>query len=110
MNDIRDERGFQKRIPYRNNKITQNAKGRNCEANFSGCNYNPKTVVFCHLNESYAGKGMSQKADDFAGFFGCSACHDLYDGRRKNHVLEDKEVLRAVIKTIRTLIDAGILK
>lgn len=97
-----------KRAPYRNPKILQAAKGQDCTLNSPVCNYNPETVVFCHLNERFAGKGLSQKADDIAGFFGCSACHSLYDSGK----LEDQYfyLLRAMHRTIINLIDRGILK
>lgn len=36
--------------------------------------------VLCHL--PYAGSsGMGQKCDDYKAAFGCSACHDVMDGR-----------------------------
>ncbi|KKK97619.1 hypothetical protein LCGC14_2650980, partial [marine sediment metagenome] len=73
---------LEKRIPYRNKKILQAAKGEACTMNAPGCNCDSDTVVFCHINQSYAGKGTGQKADDYAGFFGCSACHYLYDNNQ----------------------------
>lgn len=97
-----------KRLPYRNQKIRDAAKGEECTMNSPWCNYDATTVVFCHLNESYAGKGGSQKADDIAGFFGCSECHRIYDAGK----LEAPEfyVLRAYYRTLRRLLDRGILK
>jgi len=70
------------------------------------CNGNPETTVFCHLNEQFAGKGMSQKADDCAGFYGCSSCHQLYD---TGHV-EGWMVLRAYYRTIRRMLETGVLR
>ena len=104
-----------KRIPYRNQKIRDAANGEECTLNGPVCNYDKDTVVFCHLNEDFAGKGGSQKADDCAGFFGCSACHDLYDRRRSSSLslwneCKDFYVLRAMTLTIRRLIDLEILK
>jgi len=96
-----------KRIPYRNKKITNAAKGEECTLNSEYCNYNSETSVFCHLNESYAGKGTSQKADDCAGFIGCSGCHAAFDS---NKIKDYWIVLRAYYRTIRCLIDKGILK
>ncbi len=97
-----------KRIPYRNQKIRDAAKGEECTMNTPVCNYDPATVVFCHLNESYAGKGGSQKADDIAGFFACSACHEAYDRNQ----LETPEwyVLRAYYRTMRALLDMEVLR
>ena len=106
-----------KRIPYRNKKILAAAKGEACTMNSPVCTYDARTTVFCHLNEDFAGKGLSQKADDCAGFFGCSACHDLYDRRRQPTKAdafyveqESFYLLRAVVKTARRLIDLSILK
>jgi len=104
-----------KREPYRNKKILAAAKGEECTLNSPVCNYDSRTTVFCHLNEEFAGKGGSQKADDHAGFFGCGTCHDLYDGRTQDslsiwNTSEDFYVLRAVVRTTRRLLDKGILK
>lgn len=100
-----------KRQPYRNKKILNFAKGQDCTMNLPGfCNYNSETSVFAHLNESFAGKGTAQKADDCAGFIGCSGCHTAYDTGKIEE--EDKYfyLLRACYRTTRKLIDAGILK
>lgn len=98
-----------KRIPYRNQKIRDAAKGEECTMNSEFCNHDPATVVFCHLNDPFAGKGMGQKADDCAGFFGCSGCHEAYDcGRLAWN--DGWLVLRAYYRTTRRLLDRGILK
>lgn len=106
-----------KRMPYRNQAIRDSAKGESCTLNGPTCNYDRDTVVFCHLNEHFAGKATSQKADDFAGFYGCSACHDLYDRRRKTTKADafyiEQEyfyLLQAMTLTIRRLLDKEILK
>ena len=113
---------FQKRTPYRNKKILQAAKGEECLAQFPGCQGGTETTVFCHLNESWAGKGMGQKADDCAGFFGCQHCHDIYDKRKTYNEYSDNfnaldwyrtkdaYILLAYYRTIRRLLDKGILK
>lgn len=103
-----------KRNPYRNQDIRDAANGQECTLISPVCNHDSATVVFCHLNEEFAGKGGSQKADDHAGFFGCGACHDLYD-RRRPAVPSFSEakyfyVLRAVIKTTRKLLDMEVIK
>jgi hypothetical protein len=97
-----------KRIAYRNKAILKAAKGEKCTICGDECG----TIVFCHLNESWAGKGLGQKVDDCAGFFGCSFCHDVYDGRRKRlgEPMADYEILRAYYRTIRRLLDSGVLK
>lgn len=97
---------LEKRKPIRSKAITQAAKDQPCTI----CGRNDGTTVFCHLNESWAGKGMGQKADDIAGFFGCQRCHDGYDGRLA--ALDEPntwEVFRAVCRTWRNLWDRGII-
>ena len=97
-----------KRIPYRNKAITKAAEDEDCTL----CGTNDGTTVFCHFNYGWAGKGMRQKADECAGFFACSFCHDVYDGRRKRLVGEitPVELLRAYYRTIRRLLDKRVLK
>jgi len=63
--------------------IRRAARGEDCTLQIPGvCNFDPATVVLCHSNELADGKGMGLKAPDTAACFGCSACHDLLDGRR----------------------------
>ncbi len=103
---------FPKRQEYRNPAILKAAKGEACTLNTELCNYNTETTVAGHLNESWAGKGMAQKADDIV-IFTCSACHDVLDGRIQNEDFEQNKywyVSRALYLTIRRLIDKGILK
>ena len=101
--------GHTKRQPYRNKKILEAARGEECTLNFDGCNYDPATTVFAHLNESWAGKGMGQKADDCAGAFMCSACHAAYDANQIPLVAQWL-VLRAYYRTVRKLLDVGAIK
>jgi Protein of unknown function (DUF1364) len=96
---------LQKRKPFRSKAITQAANDEACTI----CGRNDGTTVFCHLNESWAGKGMGQKADDCAGFFGCRTCHAIYDGAEID-TTGDPDVLRAYYRTIRRLLDLGILR
>ncbi len=100
-----------KRKPYENKKIRKSAQGEDCTLNSPWCNYDPSTTVFCHLNESFAGKSTGQKADDIAGFFGCAECHRVYDqGYLKALPDADWYLLRAMYRTLRKLIDKGVLK
>jgi hypothetical protein len=96
---------LQKRKPFRSKAITQAAKDEACTL----CGRNDGTTVFSHLNESWAGKGMGQKADDCAGFFSCFACHFLYESGMGDQESEN-EILRAYYRTIRRLLDRVILK
>lgn len=101
-----------KRKPYRNKKILKAANGEPCLMRSPVCNGDSSTTVFCHLNEGEFGKGMGQKADDCAGFFGCSSCHDWYDGRMNTgheKGWRDEMALRAAVHTFRRLIDKGVI-
>ena len=95
---------IEKRHPFRSKAITQAAKDEPCTV----CGRNDGTTVFCHLNESWAGKGMGQKADDI-GMFLCFEHHEIYDGRRNGN-LSDRDILRSLFMTIRRLIDKGVIK
>jgi hypothetical protein len=97
---------IEKRQPYRNKQITQSANGEECTLHGPRCRYDTEHTVFCHLDELFAGKGGGQKADDIAGFFGCDLCHEDY---AKNTGIEYKQVLRAYYRTIRRLIDKGVI-
>lgn len=95
-----------KRVPYRNKKLTQAAKGEACTVGLSGSCSETETTVAAHLNYDYAGKGYGQKADDCAIIFACYACHAMIDAGQ----VDDTFLLRAYYRTIRRLIDKGALK
>lgn len=96
-----------KRTPYRNKKILDAARGAQCTIQGPNCAHDSETVVFAHFNDSWAGKGKGQKADDFAGCFACHACHSDYDSGN----LPDANwyLRRAMYRTLRKLIDEGII-
>jgi len=52
---------------------------------------------------------MSQKADDFAGFDGCSGCHSAYDQGKLSEGDKYESLLRAMYRTLRNRIDRGII-
>ena len=61
-------------------KIRKSARGQECRIRIPGvCNWNPETVVLCHLN----GAGMGIKKNDMEASYGCSSCHDAIDSRVK---------------------------
>lgn len=63
--------------------IRRAAKNQDCTLQIPGiCNFDPATTVLCHSNNLADGKGMGLKAPDTEACFGCSACHDVLDGRR----------------------------
>lgn len=62
--------------------IRRAARGQDCTLRIPDvCNFNPETTVLCHSNRLADGKGMGIKAPDTEACFGCSACHDVLDGR-----------------------------
>jgi hypothetical protein len=104
---------LQKQPRYVNKKITDSARGQDCQINLPGCNYNPETVVYCHLNGHEWGKGFGIKADDGVGFYGCSHCHDVYDGRIEGDFEKDwldSRAHRAVTKTNSIIFREGVVK
>lgn len=101
-----------KRKAYRNRAILDAANGERCTVESPDCNHNTETTVFAHFNESYAGKGAGQKADDCAGVFACSDCHDWLDYRANGTAHEQEKEWywrRAYYRTIRRLIEKGVL-
>ena len=94
---------LQKRKAIRSKAIRKAAEGEPCTL----CGKNDGTTVFCHLNESWAGKSLSKKADDIAGFFGCNECHKQYDSVSMG--LDRWEVMRAMYRTWRRLYELGII-
>lgn len=97
--------GIPKRKPYRNKKILKAARGQPCTLSWPGCNRNPQTTVFAHFNDSWAGKGMAQKADDCAGVFACSHCHALYD----SGVFDSITLYYGYVMTLKALSDIGLI-
>lgn len=75
----------------RSKAILASAKGESCTI----CGIWDDTVVFCHLNESWAGKGKGIKADDIAGFYGCFKCDSKYDEPKIDLFLDDT-IMRAM--------------
>lgn len=73
------------------------------------CNGNPETTVWCHSNSAEDGKGMSAKADDFAGALGCSNCHRWLD-EPKNADAATYIFREGHRKTMRFLFGNGILR
>lgn len=104
---------FEKRLPYRNPKITKSAEGETCTLRLSGCGGADGTVVWAHSNYLEDGKGASQKADDIFGCYACRNCHDILDGRVSTDYYgyeELRDLFHDAMKvSIRRLLDKGIL-
>lgn len=84
--------------------IRKAARDKDCTLMIAGvCNRDPATVVLCHSNSLADGKGMGLKAPDTAACFGCSACHDVLDGRRPLPAWMTRQVLLEVFDRARTI-------
>lgn len=94
-----------KRKAIRSDAIRKAANGEACTV----CGRNDGTTVFCHLNESWAGKGIGRKADDIAGFFGCMDCHQRYDHGTTIPRNYAETLMRAMYRTWVRLIETGII-
>ena len=77
------------------------------------CNGDPATTVLCHLPSPY--HGMALKSPDWWAVFGCSACHDVIDGRNPAAVRAlgrremDLCLMRALFRTQQRFIELGYL-
>lgn len=95
----------------------EEARGKECQIRIPGvCNGNNETVVLCHLNNKRLfGVGTGQKVPDIFGAWGCSACHDVVDGRtmwtecedRAAELLVDKQFYEGVFRTQNILLNEG---
>ena len=91
------------------NEITKSARGKACTFASDVCDsgVNNENVVFCHQN----GAGLGLKAKDShgndIGFYGCRACHTLYDTKQhpyyKPHFIDEMAQF-AITRTKRQLI------
>lgn len=88
----------------RSEAYKRGAEGQSCTL----CGNNDGTVVLCHLNEHWAGKGRSIKSDDIASMDLCHQCHKKYD-EPKLMLIEKWEITRAMYRTIKRRIEQGIL-
>lgn len=74
-------------------KITESARGEDCEIRLPFvCNFNSDTTVWCHANGLASGRGIRKKSHDALGAYGCSACHDALEGRKKFDHLTRNEI------------------
>jgi hypothetical protein len=79
--------------------IRKAARGQDCTIVLPGvCNRDPATSVLCHSNELTDGKGMGLKAPDTKAAIGCSACHDVLDGRRPRPAWLTKDMVLAAFR------------
>jgi len=63
------------------NAITRSAKGKACTMKLDVCDSGESNskVVFCHENVSGVGIKAKDSHGNDIGFYGCHACHHVYD-------------------------------
>lgn len=75
--------GFPKNVTYRNKKIRESARGKECLMQLPGCCGGTESTIWSHYRGEAGGKGLSLKADDLCGAYACTNCDAIYDGQRK---------------------------
>jgi hypothetical protein len=74
------------------------------------CNRDWKTTVLCHIKRGWCG---SIKPPDVCAVRGCSACHDVIDGRNMHHGYTreqvDSFILRALCEQLAEYCHTGVL-
>lgn len=95
----------------RSKTLRDSARGMKCTLRIKGvCNGDPETTVLCHL----PGPIKRTKSTDLACVaYGCSACHDVLDGRVWDGDFLDKEewyMRRAQTLTLAQMQRAGLIE
>ena len=87
-------------------KLRGSARGQECTLNVvSICNYNPETVVLCHLDSE--DKGIALKSHDTFAVYGCSDCHAWLDQHQGFELERFYYSLRALNRTHRRMVENG---
>ncbi|MBP8216020.1 MAG: DUF1364 family protein [Thauera sp.] len=102
---------FPKPKKVRSGALRRSARGQNCTLRLPHvCNFDPRTTVLCHL-PGHA-RGMGTKEADMHAVYGCSACHDVIDGRTRTNLgdaLILEAMLRALSETQALMVEAGLI-
>lgn len=88
-------------------KLRGSARGQHCTFRTPFCNYDPATVVLCHIRDDVTGR--STKANDYSAAFGCSSCHDAIDQHRLSKEDELFYCLRALQRTLHIWVQSGLV-
>jgi hypothetical protein len=89
--------------------LRKEARNRECQIRGPSCNGDPATTVLAHTN----GAGWGLKANNLAGAWSCSSCHDMVDGRDNSVVsVMTRKLwhLEGVMRTQQILLDEGKIK
>ena len=93
-------------------KITKAAENRPCTIRLPGCNGDPASSVWAHINSIRWGAGRGHKAPDICGAIACHHCHGLLDGRIKSDLDRDFIMLAALqghMESLMILWEEGII-
>lgn len=88
-------------------KLRNSARGKACTFNTPFCNYDPATVVLCHIHDEMTGKAT--KANDYSAAYGCSSCHEAIDQHRLSKQDELFYCLRALQRTLHIWVQSGLV-
>lgn len=86
------------------------ARGEKCTIRLPGiCNHDPETTVLCHVR-LIGVSGMSDKAADLLGAWGCSACHAACDTSGPlDYEKRRAALLEGTARTIHQLVKRGVV-
>lgn len=94
-------------------KLTDSARGRECQIRVPfACLRTTDTTVACHVRMADI-SGMSLKAPDIFIAFGCFACHEVVDGRRKTDYTPEQRrtmLLEGMMRTQAILWREGLIR
>lgn len=92
----------------RSKKYLAGSRGQQCSLRIPGyCNYDPDTVVPCHIRDG--GKGTGNKASDLSVANGCSGCHRAFDLNLISREDWLFYALRGLQETLEQRVRAGLL-
>lgn len=102
-----------RKVKIKSQAMRDSAKNEDCTLQILGvCNGDSSTVVLAHIPDGEGGI-MGGKVDDISACYACSACHAVIDGQVKwpeDEVVVDHWYFhRAVIRTLRRMVDKGII-
>lgn len=103
--------GIPKPSTYRNQKIRDSARGKDCLMQLPGC-LGAEATIWSHYRGE---KGMGLKADDLAGCYACTHCDSIYDGQKPRPMGVDRTDVElawheAHIRSIVILHAEGVIK
>ena len=90
-------------------KLRRSARNEPCTLNIAGvCNYDPATVVLCHIRDFHGG-GTGLKPSDLSAVFGCLHCHTHLDQHKVKGEDRYFYIARAIVRTHERMVEKGLL-